>query len=605
MKQKNLNNGGIDMEVRVMSLEEKEKLNKENFETEEKEKEVVVSNIFRNDQHSLMYAEDTYRLEKKYQDKVPHRITLFKIFDIKSLHLSIGIDAVLATGAIQLYGEMLKGRNNLVFYPYMTTEYNEENYDKTSIYKSLFNIFTFTELSDKEQFLKEIIMTMKKIAGQLSILSFKYNHSNVIHSTMDDSDMKKNFELLMSKTPTKTLPYFGEEIEVNVCTPDNVVYPLYYSISYKEDKNLCDNLPNTITPSQAIFENKKVVLAREDRYDLTERDLLMYDTFHRTEMKSIISVNSKSSDYYKYSYRDRLAIRMIQQLPTTIIELALALKRVFGEKTTMCKGEYGKGIGIYNSGLGLTVKLVTTKDKNNYYQVEYRNSTEGYNFLIDTKDLLDVLRILIKYHNNTTEVLQSDLILIHEYITTNITPTTFDYDLWYTRRAINDNYNLRDYNEEDEEDQYVLVKNNMLDEMMSLIKYSTYKGESILYNMDVNDEGELFVLVHSYFEDIRSREMSGIVKRNLIQKVNSDNKDLHGTFISFKVCLEDETIVFSPIKNNVFEQYTENIQSMRLFNDEQLKGIIEPITEGVFMDMIHKYIEYCKETDMEDVFKIK
>lgn len=591
------------MEVRVMSLEEKEKLNKKNFEKEEQAKEVVVNNIFRNDQYSLMYVEDTYRLEKKYHDKVPHRITLFKIFDTTSLHLCIGIDAVLATGAIQLYGEMTKGKTGLVIYPKMNTCFDEENYNKTGVYESLAKIINFTRLTDKESFLKEIIMTLKKIINPLSMLSFKYHHSTTMDFTMDESDMRKNFELLMSRP--ESLSSFGEEIEVNLCTPDNVVYPLYYSISYKEDKNLCDNLPNTIVPSQAVFENKKVVLAREDRYDLTERDLLMYDTFHRTEMKSIISVNSKSSDYYKYSYRDRLAIRMIQQLPTTIIELALALKRVFGEKTTMCKGEYGKGIGIYNSGLGLTVKLVTNKDKNNYYQVEYRNSTEGYNFLIDTKDLLDVLRILIKYHNNTTEVLQSDLILIHEYITTNITPTTFDYDLWYTRRAINDNYNLIDYNEEDEEDQYVLVKNNMLDEMMSLIKYSTYKGESILYNMDVNDEGELFVLVHSYFEDIRSREMSGVVKRNTIQKVNSDNKDLHGTFLSFKVCLEDETIVFSPIKNNVFEQYTENIQSMRLFNDEQLKGIIEPITEGVFMDMIHKYIEYCKEVDLEDLFKIK
>lgn len=593
------------MEIKVMSLEEKEKLNKEKFEKEEQEKEEVVSSIFRNDQYSLIYAEDTYRLERKYQDKVPHRITLFKIFDIKSLHISIGIDAVLATGAIQLYGELLKGRNDLIFYPKTSTYYDEENYNKTDLYKGLANIINFTLLTEKETFLKEIVMTMKKIINQLSILSFKYNNSKVMDFAMDGSDMKKNFELIMSKIgPENNLSHFGKEIEVNICTPDNVVYPLYYSTSYKEDRNMCDSLPNTITPSRAVFEKIKIVLAREDKYNITDRDLLLYTTYDKTEMKTIISAEDNKSQHYIYDKKNRLAVNMIKQLPTTIIELTLALKRVFGEKTTMCKGEYGKGIGIYNSGLGLTVKLFTTKDKKNYYQVEYRNSTEGYAFLIDTNDLLDVLRILIKYHNNTSEVLQSDLILIHEYITTNISPTIFNYDIWYTSRGIDDSYNLLDYNEEEEEDQATLVQNNMLDEMRSLVKYRTYQGENILYNMDINHNGELFVLVHSYQEDVNSREMSGVVKRKLIQDLNSDSKDLHGTFVSFKVCLEDDTIVFSPIKNNIFEQYIEDVQSMS-FNDEQLKAVIEPVTEGIFMDMIHKYIEYCKETGTEDVFKIK
>ena len=594
------------MEVKVLSLEEKDKMNKENLKREEMEKEVVVNNVFRNDQYSLVYVEDTYRLEKKYQDKVPHRLTLFKIFDIKSLHLSIGIDAVLATGAIQLYGESLRGRNDLVFYSKTSTYFDEENYNKTDLYKGLANIINFTLLTDKETLLKEIVMTMKKIINQLSILSFKYNHSKVMDVTMDETDMIKNFELLMSKIgPQNNLPYFGKEIEANICTPNNVVYPLYYSTSYKEDRNICNSLPNTITPSRAVFEKTEIVLAREYKYNLMERDLLLYTTYDKTEMKNIIPAGDNNSKYYTYNYRNRLAINMIKQLPTTIIELALSLKRVFGEKTTMCKGEYGRGIGIYNSNLGLTVKLFTTKDKKNYYQIEYRNSTEGYTFLIDIRDLLDVLRILIKYHNNTSEVLQSDLILIHEYITTNITPSMFNYDLWYSNRGIDDSYSLLDYNEEEEEDQYVLVHNNMLDEMRLLVKYSTYQGEQILYNMDTNYNGELFILVHSYQEDVNSRETSGVVKRKLIQDLKSDNKDLHGTFVSFKVCLEDDTIVFSPIKNNVFEEYIEDVQSMRYFNDEQLKAIVEPVTEGIFMDMIHKYIDYCKETGTEDVFKIK
>ena len=593
------------MDIKIMSLEEKEKLNKEKFETEEKSKEVVVNNIFRNDEYSLIYVEDTYRIEKKYQDKVPHRITLFKIFDTNSLHLSIGIDAVLATGAIQLYGELLKGRNNLVIYPYMTTYYDEENYNNTDIYKKLADIINFTKLTDTERFLKEIVMTLKNIIGQLSMLSFKYQRAKCVDTKMEGEDMRKNFELLMSKTYVDNLPYSSKEIEVNICTPDNVVYPLYYSTSYREDKAMYGFLPNTITPSQAVFDKREVVLAREDKYDLTERGLLLYTTYNKNEMKQIIPADNDNSKYYNYDRRCRLAINMIQQLPTTIVELALALKRVFGEKTTMCKGEYGKGIGIYNSNLGLTVKLFTTKDKDNYYQITYTNSTEGYTFLIDTKDLLDVLRILIKYHNNVIEVLQSDLILIYDYITTNISPTVFNYDLWYSRYSINDNYDLIDYNEEEEEDQHTLVYNNIAEEMRSLVKYGKHESEDILYNMDINGDGELFILVHSYSEDIRSREMSGIVKRKTIQEVKSDNKDLHGTYISFKVCLEDGTIVFNPIKNNVFEKYTENIQSMKLFNDEELKEIIEPITEGIFMDMIHKYIEYCKETDMDYVFKIK
>ena len=590
------------MEVRVMSLEEKEKLNKENFEKEEHEKEVVVNNIFKNDQHSLMYAEDTYRLEKKYHDKVPHRITLFRIFDTMSLHLSIGIDAVLATGALQLYGEMTKGKNGLVIYPKMNTSFDEENYNKTDIYESLAKIINFTRLTDKESFLKEIVMTLKKIVNQLSILSFKYHHSTTMDFTMDESDMRKNFELLMTKPETHSS--FSKNIEVNLCTPDNVVYPLYYSTNYKEENIMLGSLPNTVTPSYVVFETTKVVLAREDKYDLTERDLLLCTTYKKNEMKNIIPADTKNSKY-TYDRRNRLAVNMIQQLPTTIVELALALKRVFGEKTTMCKGEYGKGIGIYNREFALTVKLFTNKDKNNYYQVTYTSIADCGTFLIDTKDLLDLLRVLIKYHTDTLEILNSDLILIHDYITTNITPTIFNYDLWYSRHSIDDSYSLIDYNEEEDQDQYILVKNNIVDEMSSLVKYGNHQGEPIFYNMDINKDGELFILVHSYFDDIRSREMSGVVKIDPIQDIKTDNKDLHGTYISFKVCLEDDTIVFSPIKNNVFEQYTANIQSMKIFRDAELEEIIEPITEGVFMDMIHKYIEYCKEVDLEDLFKIK
>ena len=590
------------MEVRVMSLEEKEKLNKANFEKEEREKEVVVNNIFRNDQYSLLYAEDTHRLEKKYHDKVPHRITLFKIFDTTSLHLCIGIDAVLATGAIQLYGEMTKGKNGLVIYPKMNTSFDEENYNKTDIYESLAKIINFTRLTDKESFLKEIIMTLKKIINQLSVLSFKYHHSTTMDFTMDESDMRKNFELLMSRP--ESLSSFGEEIEVNLCTPDNVVYPLYYSTSCKEETVMWGSLPNTITPRHVVYEKREVILAREDKYDLTERDLILCTTYKKNEMKNIIPANSKNSRY-TYDRRNRLAINMIQQLPTTIVELALALKRVFGEKTTMCKGEDGKGVGIYNSDLGITVKLFTNKNKNNYYQITYTNNTDCGTFLIDTKDLLDLLRILIKYHTDTLEILNSDLILIHDYITTNITPTVTNYDLWYSRHSLDDRYNLIDYNEEEDQDQYILVKNNMVDEMSSLVKYGNHQGEPIFYNMDINNDGELFILVHSYLDDVRSREMSGVVKIDPIQDIKTDNKDLHGTYISFKVCLEDDTIVFSPIKNNVFEQYTANIQSMRVFRDKELEEIIEPITEGVFMDMIHKYIEYCKEVDFEDLFKIK
>lgn len=590
------------MEVRVMSLEEKEKLNKENFEKEEQAKEVVVNNIFRNDQYSLMYVEDTYRLEKKYHDKVPHRITLFKIFDTTSLHLCIGIDAVLATGAIQLYGEMTNGKTGLVVYPKMNTCFDEENYNKTGIYESLAKTINFTRLTDKETFLKEIIMTLKKIINPLSMLSFKYHHSTTMDFTMDESDMRKNFELLMSRP--ESLSSFGEEIEVNLCTPDNVVYPLYYSTNYKEENIMLGSLPNTVTPSYVVFETTKVVLAREDKYDLTERDLLLCTTYKKNEMKNIIPANSKNSRY-TYDRRNRLAVNMIQQLPTTIVELALALKRVFGEKTTMCKGEDGKGVGIYNSDLGITVKLFTNKNKNDYYQVTYTNNTDCGTFLIDPKDLLDLLRILIKYHTDTLEILNSDLILIHDYITTNITPTMTNYDLWYSRHSLDDRYNLIDYNEEEDQDQYILVKNNMVDEMSSLVKYGNHQGEPIFYNMDINNDGELFILVHSYLDDVRSREMSGVVKIDPIQEVKTDNKDLHGTYISFKVCLEDDTIVFSPIKNNIFEQYTANIQSMKIFRDAELEEIIEPITEGVFMDMIHKYIEYCKEVDLEDLFKIK
>lgn len=592
------------MEIRVMSMEEKDKLRKENFETEEKKKEVVVNDLFRNEEYSLVYVEDTYRLEKKYQDNVPHRLTLFRIFNVTSLNICIGIDAVLATGAIQLYGDMLTGKNNLVIYPHIETNYTEENYNQTRFYKSLADIINFTSLTDKERFLKEIIMTLKGIVNQLSLLSYRYNHHSAIIK-MSGSDLKKNFEFLMSKTPQTQHPYFTKEIEINICTPDNVVYPLYYQTGYKENDVMRRSLPNTITPNYIVYEKKEITLAREDKYDLLERDLLLHRSYHNHETKNIIPADTKNLKNYNSDNKDRLAINMIKQLPTHIVELALALKRIFGNRTTMSKGENGKGIGIYNSDMSLVVKLFTSKSKDQYYNVEYRNSTESYSFLIDSKDLIDVLRIMIKYHNNEIDVLKSDLILIHEYITTNITPTIYDYDFWYSGRGVNDSYDLTEYNDEEEEEQCDLVKYSMLDDMRSLVKYGKFKNDHILYNLDVNNTGELFVLVFDYAEDVMCREISGIVKRKPITEIDYHNKDLHGSVISFKVCLEDETIVFNPIKNNICEQYTENIQGFRSFEDEDLKEIIEPVTEGIFMDMIHKYIEYCKELDMADVFEIK
>ena len=593
------------MEVRVMLNEEREKLEKEKAKEEIRNEENVVNDLFKNNKFFLRYVENTYNLESKYRESMPYRITLFEILDLDTSNVSVGIDVLIQHGVIQLYGELVSGLQDLIINPHIETCLDETNYKDSNIYKDLMKILCRTSLTDTESFLKDIVLNFKLIAHQLSMLSFKYNRSSKINYEMNDLALKRNFDFIVSEN-TISNPIFVKKLTTNVCTPDNIIYPLYYTMGYRESsKNRVTGLPDVVTPTNIIFEEKEIYLAREDKYDILNRDLkfkyrdgdIQSENIITSNKNDLINININTND------KDRLAINMIKQLPTHIIELALAVKRVFGEKTAMCKGKNGKGVGIFNEKLGIVVQLYQTENKEKYYNIEYRVDSEYYTFLIDIKDLMAVLKILIKYYSKKVDVLNSDLVLIHDYISTYINPTTYRYDFLHFRNSLNDNYSLDEYNDEEEEDQSYLVQQNIKEEIANIIKYGKYESEDIMYHMDVNDKGELYIIVDQF----NSNNKIGIeesIKRGIITDTNNPY-EYHGNLIAFKVCLEDDVIVFNPIKNHVLSNYSKPIYSYVIMSDEKLKELVEPITEGVFMDVIKSYIDFCKEIDMEHVFKIK
>ena len=589
---------------RVMSTQEVENIKKEK-ELKTVKEEQVIQKLFENENYVVMYIPKTKRLQASFQDKVPYRIPLYQILVKDSGVLAVGIDAIPEIGALQVYGKYVSKTTENIIRPNINRYFTEENYKDSGLYTILFDVFNATGLDDKGEMIKSIIMSFKDIANELAMLSFNLLSNKVDFSIISDMTEERDLDLIKYVSDNKRGYPGRKELFANICTSKNITYPLYRNTAIQSRtryKGYNSKINWTALPVDIINEDTSISLVREEKYDVISRELLFVQ---KTNEKVVTESTIPSGVYpvYVMSLKDRLALEMLKKLPTAYVELALALKRLIGEDATLQLGEDNKGVAITHKNLTLVMRLMKTKDGAEFYDVDYSVGGAFKNFYVDRKDLKITLENILKDYLKKDLILQHELGLVHSFIEMYISISEDKYDFWYDFYKVNKNYSLDEYNEDAEMDQGDVVRDNLYEEIQHALKYSALgSGDDLLYSLNINNAGELYVIINKTFT---AKGKTDYFDRAARKERDKHKIIYHGSFISFKVCLEDNTIIFSPIMNKPGEIYDGDVYSLiPINNDSDLKALVENISEGIFMELIQKYVDMLKELDCTEVFDI-
>ena len=552
-----------------------------------------------------MYIPKTKRLQASFQDKVPYRIPLYQILVKDSGVLAVGIDAIPEIGALQVYGKYVSKTTENIIRPNINRYFTEENYKDSGLYTMLFDVFNATGLDDKGEMIKSIIMSFKDIANELAMLSFNLLSNKVDFSIISDMTEERDLDLIKYVSDNKRGYPGRKELFANICTSKNITYPLYRNTAIQSRiryKGYNSKINWTALPVDIMNEDTIISLVREEKYDVVSRELLLV----QKNNEKVVSESTIPSDVYPVyvmSLKDRLALEMLKKLPSYYIELALALKRLIGEDATLQLGEDNKGVAITHKNLTLVMRLMKTKDGAEFYDVDYSVEGAFKNFYVDRKDLKITLENILKDYLKKDLILQHELGLVHSFIEMYISISEDKYDFWYDFYKVNKNYSLDEYNEDAEMDQGDVVRDNLYEEIQHALKYSALgSGDDLLYSLKINNAGELYVIINKTFT---TKGKTDYFDRAARKERDKHKIIYHGSFISFRVCLEDNTIIFSPIMNKPGEIYDGDVYSLiPINNDSDLKTLVENISEGIFMELIQKYVDLLKELDCTEVFDI-
>lgn len=584
---------------KILTTEEMNKIEKKQKEAL-LPKEEVKEIIFENDLYIVKYMQDTYKLQKKflvYEQPVPFRIPLFQVLRKNNSELLIAIDAIPTFTSYHLHGSIADGKNENIFRSKMNSDMMEDgSYEKCELFIKLNNRFLFSpHMNDRSVIIHSIFETLAKIVSDLSNISMNATYT---HKT-DYSGTGPLYEEMNANLITDiSSPNVFKELEVNICSSKNIIYPLYYKkfISMDPFKNRAVPLKVRHDTKISFFKDE-IILAREDKTDVVSRDFI----YKKYDSDKLVSEKIIDKDNLDFNPRENIAISVLKQLPTMVIEIALTLKRVFGEGTVLKFADDNSGAAILTDNFSLVIKLNSTVSQRKFCSIELNSGGNYHSLLVDLKDFTDILSNAIKCYIKK-ESLSSDVEDLSNYILGHLNYDNENYDFLYTADDLDPNLEYDYWYEEEDMTQEDKVIENLDSEIHRAIKFKKWNNgfDDLVYFMNFNKNNELFVIINK------------VDNRNFFtteygRAINEVDENLHGNLVSFRICLDGDTVVFLPIRNKLNVSYSLHDTS-RLYNmdNETLNSLISPIADdSIFMELIQNYIKLNKDLGNDGYFEIQ
>lgn len=575
-----------------------EEVNK--IETKQKEdllpKEEVKEIIYSDDLYVVKYMQDTYNLEKKFlnsEQPIPFRIPLFQVLKNNNSELLLAIDTIPTFLSYHLHGSTTDNKSGNLFK--IQNKFNmvkDGSYKDCELYEKINNkLICGPYINNRDKIINSIFETLDKIILDLNTISLNatYTHKTDYSGTGPlFEDINVN---LITDIPSQGL---FTELEANICSSKNIIYPLYYKKSITVDPSKNISVPLNVRQNIKVsFLQEEIILAREDKVDVVSRE------FVYKKYDDNILVNEKIIDKENlyFNPKENLTISILKQLPTKVVEIALILKRLFGERTALRFSNDYSGAAIIANNFSLVVKLNSTVDKHSFFTIDLNISGKYHSITIDSKDFNDTLSNIIKGYVKK-ESLKRDIEELAEYILICLYINTKNYNFLYTANDLNPELDY-DFWYEDEDDTHGdEVVNNLDSEICKAIKFKKWNSDDLVYFMNFNKNNELFVIINKV-------ENRNFLSTEYGRAINEVDENLHGSLVSFRICLDDDTIVFLPIRNKLGVSYTINTDLCNL-DDKTLDDLISYIDgDSIFTELIQNYIKLHKELGNDSYFEIQ
>ena len=582
---------------KVLTNEEVHKIEmkqKEDLLPKEEVKEILCSD----DLYVVKYVQDTYHLEKKFlkpEQPVPFRIPLFQILKNNNSELLLAIDAIPTFLSYHLHGSITDNKSDNLFK--IQNKFNmvkdDGSYKDCELYKKINNkLLCGPYINNRDKIINSIFETLDKIVLDLNTISL---NTVYIHKT-DYSGTGPLFEDINVNLITD-LPSQGlfTELEANICSSKNIIYPLYYKKSIAIDPRKNISVPLNVHQNIKVsFYQEEIILAKEDKLDVVSRDFI----YKKYDDNILINEKIIDKDNLYFSPRENLAISILKQLPTKVVEIALILKRIFGERTALRFSNDYSGAAIINDNFSFVVKLNSTVDKHQFCSINLNISGKYHSMMIDSKDFTDVLSNIIKGYIKK-ESLKSDIEELAEYIFVHLNFNTENYNFLYTENDLNPELDY-DFWYEDENDTHGdEVKNNLESEIRKALKFKKWNSDNLVYFMNFNKNNELFLIINKV-------ENGDFLATEYGRAINEVDENLHGSLVSFRICLDEDTIVFLPIRNKLGVSYTINKIDLYNLDDKTLDDLISNIDEdSIFTELIQNYIKLHEDLGNDSYFEIQ
>lgn len=561
-------------------------------------KEEVKEIIYSDDSYVVKYMQDTYKLQNKFlkpEQPIPFRIPLFQVLKNNNSELLLAIDAIPAFLSYHFHGSITDNKDDNLFK--IQNKFNmvkdDGSYKDCELYKKINNkLICGPYINNRDKIINSIFETLDKIVLDLNTISLNATYT---HKT-DYSGTGPLFEDINVNLITD-LPSQGlfKELEANICSSKNIIYPLYYKKSIAIDPRKNISVPLNVHQNIKVsFYQEEIILAREDKLDVVSRDFI----YKKYDDNILINEKIIDKDNLYFSPRENLAISILKQLPTKVVEIALILKRIFGERTALRFSNDYSGAAIIANNFSFVVKLNSTVDKHSFFSIDLNIGGKYHFMVIDSKDFTDVLSNIIKGYIKK-ESLLCDIKELAEYILVNLNNNTENYNFLYTANDLNPELDYDFWYEDEDATHGDEVVSNLESEICKVIKFKKWNSYDLVYFMNFNKNNELFVIINKV-------ENGNFLSTEYGRAINEVDENLHGSLVSFKICLDGETIIFLPIRNKLGISYTINKIDLYNLDDKTLDDLISHVAgDSVFMELIQNYIKLHKDLGNDSYFEIQ
>ena len=559
-----------DKTFKILTNEEVSKIEKKQKE-DLLPKEEVKEIIYSDDSYVVKYMQDTYKLQNKFlkpEQSIPFRIPLFQVLKNNNSELSLAIDAIPAFLSYHFHGSITDNKDDNLFK--IQNKFNmvkdDGSYKDCELYKKINNkLICGPYINNRDKIINSIFETLDKIVLDLNLIT--------------------------------DLPSQGlfKELEANICSSKNIIYPLYYKKSIAIDPRKNISVPLNVRQNIKVsFYQEEIILAKEDKLDVVSRDFI----YKKYDDNILVNEKIIDKDNLYFSPRENLAISILKQLPTKVVEIALILKRIFGERTALRFSNDYSGAAIINDNFSFVVKLNSTVEKHQFCSINLNMSGKYHSMMIDSKDFTDVLSNIIKGYVKK-ESLKSDIEELAEYIFVHLNINTENYNFLYTENDLNPNLEYDHWYEDEGTTHGDEVVSNLESEISKALKFKKWNSENLVYFMNFNKNNELFLIINKV-------ENGDFLATEYGRAINEVDENLHGSLVSFRICLDEDTIVFLPIRNKLGVSYTINKIDLYNLDDKTLDDLISNIDEdSIFTELIQNYIKLHEDLGNDSYFEIQ